>query len=96
MLKKLVKCYKKIAKKIKAHGIIPCGEVMAKALELGMEKVHRDSFHASYGAGRYMLALCWYKYLTEKDVSFNTFNEFDEIVSEKEREIVIKAVNSVL
>ena len=95
MLKKIAKCYRKIAKKIKADGIILCGEAMSNALKFGMEKVHRDCFHASYGAGRYLLALCWYKALTGNDISNNNFNDFDEPFSQKEREIVIKAVNSV-
>lgn len=57
--------------------------------------IHRDTFHASYGAGRYLLALCWFKTLTGKDISDNAFHEFDMPVTEQEREIVIKAVNSV-
>ena len=63
---------------------------------MGIEKIHRDTFHASLGAGRYLLALCWYKALTKKDISNNTFDDFDEPVTESEREIVIKAVNSIL
>ena len=88
--------YEKAAKSIKADGIIPCGEAMMKGLELGLEKVHRDTYHASRGAGRYLLALCWYKALTGKDISGNTFRDFDVPVSEEEREIVIKAVNAAV
>lgn len=86
-------CYDKMAKDLNADGIIPSGTAMQNALKLGMEKVHRDGFHASLGAGRYMIALCWYKKLFDKDISADTFNDFDEPVSDKEREIVIKAVN---
>ncbi len=95
MFKKISRCYNKIAKKIKADGIIPCGEAMQKALELGLKKVHRDTYHASLGAGRYLLALCWFKALTEQDISLNAFNDLDEPITENEREIIIKAVNSV-
>jgi hypothetical protein len=96
MLSDVRDCYSKAAEKIQASGIIPCGEAMMKALELGMGKVHRDTFHASLGAGRYLLALCWYKTLTGKDITGNAFDDFDAPVTEQERKIVIKAVNSVL
>jgi hypothetical protein len=41
-----------------------------------------------------MLALTWYKALTGKDMIQDSFSEFDCPVSEKEREIAIKAVYS--
>ena len=88
--------YSKANKLIKADGFIPCGEALMKAHELGIEKVHRDTFHASLGAGRYLLALCWFKVLTGKDITNNRFNDFDVPVTDEEREIVIKAVNSII
>ena len=88
--------YAKAAKEINADGIIPCGEAMLKATQMGIEKVHRDTFHASFGVGRYLLALCWYKTLTGADISNNTFNDLRAEVSEREREIAIKAVNSII
>ena len=88
--------YAKAAKAINADGIIPCGEAMINAVKLGMKRVHRDCFHASLGAGRYLLALCWYKALTGKDISEDTFDDFDSPITDEEREIVLKAVNSVL
>ena len=96
MLSAVCDCYSKAAQNINSYGIIPCGEAMMRALDMGIEKIHRDTFHASLGAGRYLLALCWYKTLTKKDISNNTFDDFDEPVTESEREIVIKAVNSIL
>ena len=96
MLSAIRACYSKAAEKIQASGIIPCGEAMMRALELGLEKIHRDTFHASLGAGRYLLALCWYKFLTKKDITGNVFDDFDVPVTEQERETVIKAVNSIL
>lgn len=88
--------YAKAAKEINADGIIPCGEAMLKATQMGIEKVHRDTFHASFGVGRYLLALCWYKTLTGADISNNTFNDLRAEVSEREREIAINAVNSII
>ena len=84
--------YQNAAKTINADGIIPCGTAMIKAAAMGL-KAHRDTFHASYGAGRYLLALTWYKTLTGKEISQNNFVDFDEPVTEEEREIVLKAVD---
>lgn len=96
MFKDIESSYKKACKLIKADGIIPCGQAMINATKMGIEKVHRDTFHASLGVGRYLLALTWYKALTGKDITNNNFNEFELPVSEEERKIVIKAVNSAL
>ena len=79
---------------INADGIIPCGQAMYNAVKLGINKIHRDTFHASLGAGRYLLGLTWYKTLTGKDISENNFDNLDEIITNKERGIIIKAVNS--
>ena len=94
MLSSLRDAYIKAADSINAYGIIPAGEAMMKATELGIEKIHRDTFHASRGVGRYMLALCWYKFLTGKDISDNRFDATDVPMSEEERQIAINAVNS--
>ena len=86
--------YDQASKLIKAEKIIPSGKAMFNYTKLGPEKIHRDSLHASFGAGRYLLALTWYKALTGKDITDNNFNEFDVLVSQEEREKVIKAVNN--
>ncbi len=86
--------YKKCADEINADGIIPAGEAMLRAVELGIGKIHRDTFHASRGAGRYLLGLTWFKYLTGRDITGNRFNYLDEPITEDERRIVIEAVNS--
>lgn len=88
--------YAKAAQAVNADGIIPCGTAMLKAAETGIEKIHRDTFHASLGAGRYLLALTWYKFLTGNDISNNSFNDFDAPVTDGERKTVIEAVNSIL
>ena len=77
-------------------GCIPSGKVMMKSVKLGIGKIHRDTFHASYGAGRYLLGLTWYKTLTGNDITNDTFNDFDEPVSDTQRKIVIEAVNSIV
>lgn len=96
MLSAVRAAYERAASSIDADGVIPCGEAMLRASELGIDKIHRDTFHASLGAGRYLLALCWYRALTGADITSNGFDDFDVPVTEQERQIVIRAVNSVL
>ena len=91
-----VKCaYQKAADEIKADLIIPSGEVLQAMLKEGFEKVHRDTFHASRGAGRYALALAWYKTLTGNGIENNSFCDFDEEISREEIEKIKKAVMQV-
>ena len=92
----IVKAYQKAAADIGAQGIIPSGELMAKMSANGMEKVHRDTYHARLGVGRYALGLLWYAVLFGKDVSADTFDDFDEPVTECERQIAIQSVCDVL
>lgn len=84
----LSECYDKAAKDINADFIIPSGTVFKTLVETDVPKIHRDTFHALKGVGRYALALTWFRALTGMSVSDNTFDRFDEPVSEKE----IKAV----
>jgi hypothetical protein len=92
----IVAAYAAAAAYIGADAVIPSGELMAKMSANGMEKVHRDTFHASLGAGRYALALLWYGVLTGKDVSADGFADFDVAVTEAEREIALRSVCEIL
>lgn len=96
MLAAVEKAYEKAAQLICADGMIPAGRAMLTAAQTGIEKIHRDTYHASLGAGRYLLALCWFKYLTGKDIAENTFDGFDVPVTDEERKIVIAAANAAL
>lgn len=95
MLGDLVKSYQKAAESIQADYMIPSGEVFGAMVESGIEKVHRDTFHANLGIGRYALGLIWYKTLTGNDVLKNTFCEFDEDVSTAQIAIAKKCVQAV-
>ncbi len=95
MLDDIVKSYRKAAARIGADLIIPSGEVFGAMLENGIEKIHRDTFHASLGLGRYALGLVWYKILTGNDVFDNAFCDFDEEVSAKQIAIAKKCVTEV-
>ena len=92
----IVAAYARAAVDIGASAVIPSGQLMAKMSANGMEKVHRDTFHASYGAGRYALALLWYAVLTGKDVSADGFDDFDVPVTDAQREIAVRSVREIL
>ena len=86
--------YAKAKEKIEAYGIIPSGTAMIEASKRGLSHLHRDTFHASLGAGRYILGLTWYKALFGKDITENDFSDFDEPITEEERRIIIESVNA--
>lgn len=94
MLSDIVACYNKAAEEIKADGVIPSGEMMYKLSQSGIDKVHRDTFHASFGAGRYALALLWLRTLCKVSVTGNSFADFDAPVTDEEKKIVWKVVDS--
>lgn len=87
MLADIRTAYSEAAAEIRADGIIPSGELMGKLLENGIPKVHRDTYHAGFGLGRYALGLLWYRMLTGASVMDNTFCSFDQPVTEEERQI---------
>ena len=81
---------------IGADGILRCGEALQYALHHGVEKVHRDTFHAGLGLGRFILALVWYGYITGNDVSNVKFDRFDVEVTEAEYKVALEAAVHVL
>jgi len=84
MLSPIKASYDKAFEAIKADGLIPSGQMLDILADQGF-KVHRDTFHASLGLGRYALSLLWMKALFGKDASAETFDSFDVEVSPKER-----------
>lgn len=95
MLTAVKSAYAKAAKDIDACGIIPSGALFGALTEAGIRRVHRDTFHASLGLGRYALGLLWYRVLTGKSVEQNAFRDFDEPVSEGEIAIAKTCVERV-
>lgn len=87
MLEKIVESYQKAAELIQAEGMIPSGEMMMQAIEHGIGRIHRDTFHADLGIGRYLLSLTWYHTITGKKPT-KEYNEFDVEVSEEDRKII--------
>ena len=94
MLAKIVESYNKAADEMGADGIIRSGEMMYKLSNSGIDKVHRDTFHASLGAGRYALALLWLRTLCKVSVTGNSFADFDAPVTDEEKKIVWEVVDS--
>ncbi len=91
----IVSAYESAVREIGADGLLPCGEVFAALLESGIPTVHRDTYHASYGLGRYALGLTWYRFLTGKDVTNNPFRDFDAPVTEEEVSIAKQCVTAI-
>lgn len=96
MFRDIQKAYAQAAKDIDAYGIIPSGQLFMNLLESGIEKVHRDTYHAKLGLGRYALGLLWYKFFTNKSIDTIDFSQFDEPISHKEIEIIKNCVNQTL
>ena len=88
--------YGRAAKAISADGIIPSGDAMLLASKTGIEKVHRDCSHAAYGIGRYLLSLTWYRVLTGRDITNDTFVPTEAGFTEEERRCAIAAVNKTV
>lgn len=86
--------YEQLCAAVQAAGIIPSGQLFQQMLDNGFEKVHRDTFHASLGAGRYALGLLWYRMLTGANVMDNAFCDFDEEVTEEEIAAIKKLVQA--
>lgn len=95
MFRGLEDAYNRAAAEIQADGIIPSGAVFQEMIEKGAERLHRDTYHASLGLGRYALGLIWYATLTGRGVEDNTFAAFDEEVSFGQMILAKAAVSAV-
>ncbi len=91
MFAKIKENYRLLAEECAADGVIPSGQVFENMAAKGI-KCHRDTFHASLGAGRYALALTWIKALTGADISGNTFDKTEEPLRADEADRIKEAV----
>jgi len=94
MSEKVIETYKKVYADNRFDGFIPSGELLLKLYKSGMKRLHRDCVHVSLGAGRYALALLWYRSLTGRSVFDIKFNEFDEKITDDEIKLIKEAVDS--
>lgn len=96
MFEKIKDCYEQCRQQIRADGLVPSGEALQRALACGVPSVHRDTFHAKKGVGRFILALVWYKYLTKKSIEHVRYDCFDEVVDEALYKLAIQVVDDTL
>lgn len=75
--------YDNAAQKIGADGTVPSGLGMKLGVDAGL-KIHRDTFHASLGIGRYLLSLVWLETLTGLSAAEDSYSLFDEPVSDED------------
>lgn len=81
-----------IAAELGGLPLILSGEAFQNAIRCKITGLHCDTYHASHGIGRYILALLWYETLTGNRIDDNTFHQFDEPVSPED---IRKAKQSV-
>ncbi len=92
MFAKIKESYRLATEECAVDGMIPSGQVFENMAAKGI-KCHRDTFHASLGAGRYALALTWIKALTGADINENSFTDTAEPVNADEVAKIKEAVN---
>ena len=83
-------------RKIQADGIIPSGEAFQLTLKAGISNLYRDTFHASYGVGRLILAMVWYGCLTGKYITATLSDQFTEYMEKQDYQRVRNLVNIFL
>lgn len=82
MYRDLHVAYEQAAADIHADKVIPCGTLLMALAAQGYT-VHRDTFHASKGLGRYALALMWLRTLTGANVTGITLPSYDEPIDDQ-------------
>ena len=96
MFEAIKNAYEQAAAAIHAEEIIHGGEAILMASEQGDLPIYRDSYHMSYGFGRYLLGLLFYGTMVGENIVDNSFRDFDEPISEQEirwaKNLVLKAI----
>ncbi len=95
MSRDILEASRRAARDIDACGIIPSGELFERMLERGVGRIHRDTFHATLGLGRFALGLLWYRCLTGKSVLNIPFADLDEPANPDELKIAKQAAEEV-
>ncbi len=87
MLFDVKRTYDEVAHIIGVSNIIRSGEALLWAYEAKGEDVYSDAIHAGLGFGRYMLGLVWYRHFFGMSDDFKHLENFDEVVTEEERQL---------
>lgn len=77
----LVAAYRQACAAIGAD-VVPAARAFAAARQMGVEGLHRDTYHASWNLGRYILALTMYAAVTGNSPIGNSFRDFDAPIDE--------------
>lgn len=96
MYKDIKAAYAEAAKAIGTDLIIPSGTLFQKLISAGIERVHRDTYHATKGVGRYAIGLLWYTYISGNDITENSFCNFDEEITQTQMNTVKKCVSELV
>lgn len=88
--------YAQAAQAIGAAGTIPSGAAMEAARKNGAPRLYRDGFHASLGAGRYLLGCVWLEALTGVRPQGNPFDGTDEPLSSRERALLARCAHEAV
>ena len=88
MLENIVRSYDLASKSIEAYGIIPSGEAMLEVTRRGIDKIHRDTFHADFHLGRALLAEVWLTALTGRDLRDVELPKICGVTDENEKKII--------
>ena len=95
MLSDIITSYERAKTDTKVDYIIPSGELLSLLIENGVSRVHRDTFHASLGIGRYAIGLLWYRFITRRSINNVFLDGFDEQITDLEISIVKKCVEEL-
>lgn len=87
MYQAVTSAYDNAIETISADGSIPSGLGMLYGVKAGL-KMHRDTFHASYGCGRYLLSLVWQETLLGLSALEDTFEGQDEPLTKEQLQTV--------
>lgn len=76
--------------------IFPAGQALMNLKNNGIERVHRDEIHASYGIGRYTLALTLYELLLKKQPLTDLSAELEEPISQADLQTAHKSAHDAV
>lgn len=95
MFRDIRAAYDSAAKDIGADIMLPSGSLLQELIAAGIGKVHRDTFHASLGVGRYAIGLLWYALLTGRDIRNISLCNLDEEITPEQFDIIKACVASM-
>lgn len=91
MFQHIEEAYEQARRDTEADLLIPSGQLFESLRGHGL-CLHRDTFHASLGLGRYALGLLWYRALSGASVLNNSFRDFDEPIPEAQIQLTQQLV----